>query len=74
MTLPELAITLAIAGILTMVAAPKLRTAMRSYAVEEATQQFMSDLVEAQTLAIKLNRPVTVWRNTTTTYKVDGAG
>ena len=72
MTMPELAITLAIAGLLALTAAPMIRTTLRRYALEEASQRFTADLVRAQTLAIKLNRAVTVQRVGLTGYRVDG--
>ena len=72
MTMPELAITLAIAGLLALTAAPMIRTTLRRYALEEASQRFTADLVQAQTLAIKLNRAVTVQRVGLTGYRVDG--
>ena len=70
--MPELAITVAIAGLLALIAAPMVRTTLRRYALEEATQRFQADLVHAQTLAIKLNRAVTVQRMGTTGYRIDG--
>ena len=72
MTLPELAITLAIVGLLTGIAVPSVRNATRQYSLEEATQKFGGDLVEAQTRAIKLNRAITVKRVGTTGYQIDG--
>ena len=74
MTLPELAITMALVGLLTAIAMPKVRRAMRRYSLEEATQKFSSDLVEAQTRAIKMNRPVTVKRVGLTGYTIDNGG
>ena len=72
MTLPELAITMALVGLLTSIAFPKVADSMRRYSLEEATQKFSGALVEAQTRAIKLNRVVTVERVGTTGYRVDG--
>ena len=71
MTLPELAIVLAIVGLLLGIAVPSVRNATRQYSLEEATQKFGADLVNAQTMAIKLNRGVTVKRVGTTGYSVD---
>jgi prepilin-type N-terminal cleavage/methylation domain-containing protein len=71
-TLPELAITMALVGLLTAVAMPSVRRSMRRYSLEEGTQKFSAALVEAQTTAIKLNRAVTVERMGTTGYRVDG--
>ena len=71
MTLPELVVTTAIVGLLTAIAVPSVRRTMRRYSLEEATQRFSADLVEAQTRAIKLNRPVTVKRSGLTGYRVD---
>ena len=71
MTLPELAITMAIAGLLLAIALPSVRRATRQHTLEEATQKFSAALVEAQTRAIKLNRAVTVRRDGLTGYKVD---
>ena len=72
MTLPELAITLAIVGLLTGIAIPSVRNSMRQHSMEEAVQKFSGDLVEAQTRAIKLNRGVTVKRVGLTGYRIDG--
>ena len=72
MTLPELAIVMAISGLLLSIALPAVRKSMRRYTLEEATQKFTAALVEAQTRAIKMNRPVTVSRDGLTGYKVDG--
>lgn len=72
LTLPELAVTMAIAGILALTAAPMVRNAMLQYAADEATQKFVGDLVEAQARAIKLNRAVTVQRMGLTGYRIDG--
>ena len=72
MTLPELAIVLAIVGLLTSIALPSVQNAMRQHSLEEATQKFGADLVNAQTIAITKNRAVTVARVGTTGYTVDG--
>lgn len=72
MTLPELAIVLAIVGLLTAIAVPSVQNSMRQHSLEEATQKFGGDLVNAQTIAIKKNRAVTVARVGTTGYTVDG--
>jgi prepilin-type N-terminal cleavage/methylation domain-containing protein len=74
MTLPELAITMALVGLLMAIAMPSIRRATRRYSLEEATQKFSADLVEAQTRAIRLNRGVTVRRVGLTGYSVDGGG
>lgn len=71
MTLVELTITMTIAGLLTLIAAPSMRTALRRHALEDATQRLTSELVRAQSEAIKLNRPVTVKRVGHTGYRVD---
>jgi Tfp pilus assembly protein FimT len=63
---------MAVAGILTMIALPSVRKANARWAVEEATQQFVSDVTKAQAIAIKANRPVTVKRVGQTGYRVDG--
>lgn len=72
MTLPELAIVLAIVGLLTGIAVPSVQNSMRQHSLEEATQKLGAALVEAQTIAIKKNRAVTVLRVGTTGYTVDG--
>ena len=68
----ELAITLAVSGLLAMIALPSVRKSKARWATEEATQQFVSDVAKAQSLAIKANRPVTVKRVGQTGYRVDG--
>ena len=72
MTMVELAITVSIVGLLAVIAAPIVRTALRRHALEDASQRLASDLVRAQSLAIKLNRGVTVERMGLTGYRVDG--
>lgn len=72
MTLPELAIVLAIVGLLTGIAVPSVQNSMRQHSLEEATQKFGAALVNGQTIAIKQNRAVTVKRVGTTGYQVDG--
>lgn len=72
MTLPELAIVLALVGLLTSIALPSIQNSMRQHSLEEATQRFGADLVNAQTLAIRKNTAVTVARVGTSGYTVDG--
>lgn len=72
MTLPEIVVVTAIVGLMTMIALPSLRRTTRRFSLEEATAKFSSDLVEAQTRAIKLNRSVTVQRMGLTGYRIDG--
>ena len=72
MTLPELIVAMAIAGLLTAIALPSIRRSLRRYSVEQATEKFSADLAEAQTRAIKLNRSVTVQRIGLSTYRIDG--
>src|SRR5689334_2001292 len=71
MTLPELVVATAVVGLMTAIAIPSVRRTTRRYSLEEATQKFSADLVEAQTRAIKLNRPVTVKRVGLTGYSID---
>src|SRR5687768_14736098 len=72
LTLPELAITMAVAGLLTMIALPSVQKANARWATEEAAQQFVSDVTKAQSIAIRANRAVTVKRVGQTGYRVDG--
>lgn len=72
MTLPEMVVATAIVGLLTAIALPSVRRAVRRNSLEEASQRFSGSLAEAQTRAIKLNRAVTVERMGLTGYRIDG--
>lgn len=71
MTLPELAIAMALVGLLLSISVPSVRDSMRRYTLEEATQKFSGALVQAQTMAIQKNAAVTVKRVGTTGYSVN---
>jgi len=73
-TLPELLISLTLAGILAIVASPQFGQVHRGAVVAGAAEQLMGDLQRAQAEAIKRNRGITIRKTGEATYDIEFLG
>ena len=73
-TLVELMIVCAIVGVLALVATPVLVSVLPAYKLKSAATDLVSDFRLARSLAIKLNKPVSIaFDATNNSYKISGA-
>ena len=72
MTLVEVVFATLVVGLMTALAAPKLKMTRERLSLEESAQTFARNLHRAQLEAVKLNRAVTVRIVGDTAYQIDG--